>query len=130
MTMNHGGAVAFLVMALAGSAASAKADGAQLFAQNCAACHQSNGKGIPGAFPALAGDMFVKGPAAPIASVVLKGRAGMPSFSADLTDEQIAAILTYARASWGNKAPPIAASVVAAARKGGAVTARSVLPGH
>lgn len=130
MTMNHSGVVAFLVLALAGGAAPAKTDGAQLFAQNCAACHQSTGKGIPGAFPALAGDKVVTGPAAPLASVVLKGRAGMPSFSSDLSDEQIAAILTHVRASWGNKAPPVAASVVAAARKGSAATARSVLPGH
>src|SRR5882757_9138712 len=79
----------------------------QSFVDNCSACHQVDGKGIPGAFPALAGDRFVIGPATAPIGVVLNGRAGMPTFKADLTDEQIAAALTYIRSSWGNSASPV-----------------------
>jgi cytochrome c6 len=60
-------------------------DGKALFAKNCAACHQANGKGIPGAFPALAGNAFVQGAPADVATVLLKGRGGMPDFSGSLT---------------------------------------------
>ena len=92
------------------------APGAVVFAQNCAACHQASGKGIPGAFPALAGDKFVVGnPAGPIA-VVLNGRGGMPTFRDDLNDAQIAAALSHVRNSWGNKAPPITPAMVAKLR--------------
>ena len=72
--------------------------------KNCAACHQANGKGIPGAFPALAGSKFVTGDHAEVATVLLKGRGGMPDFSENISDADMAAILTYVRASWGNKA--------------------------
>jgi len=79
-------------------------DGKALFLKNCAACHQASGKGIPGAFPALAGNKFVTGDHAEVAGVLLKGRGGMPDFSENVSDADMAAILTYVRASWGNKA--------------------------
>ncbi|CAN5359759.1 cytochrome c [soil metagenome] len=91
---------------------------AQTFTENCAACHQEDGKGIVGAFPALAGDKFVLGSAAGPIGVVLNGRAGMPTFKADLTDEQIAAALTHVRTSWGNKASPVTTVEVSALRTG------------
>jgi mono/diheme cytochrome c family protein len=105
-------------------------DGAHVFAENCAACHQPEGQGIPGAFPALAGNVFAQGPSDLVAKTVLKGRGGMPSFSSDLTDEQIAAVLSHVRSSWGNHAPPIAVDVVAAARKGAASEEKMPTPGH
>ena len=80
------------------------ADGKALFLKNCAACHQASGKGIPGAFPPLAGSKFVTGDHAEVATVLLKGRGGMPDFSETISDADMAAILTYVRASWGNKA--------------------------
>lgn len=86
------------------SAAAAPADGKALFMKNCAACHQATGKGIPGAFPALAGSKFVTGDHAEVATVLLKGRGGMPDFSENISDADMAAILTYVRASWGNQA--------------------------
>ncbi len=89
---------------------------AQTFVENCSACHQEDGKGIPGAFPALAGDKFVVGAASGPIGVVLNGRAGMPTFKADLTDEQIAAALTHVRMSWGNAAPAVTPAEVAALR--------------
>ncbi len=90
--------------------------GASLFAENCSACHQQTGKGIPGAFPALAGDAFPQGPPTPVVRLLLNGRGGMPSFRADLDDHQIAAILTYVRSAWGNHAPMIEPAMVAKVR--------------
>jgi cytochrome c6 len=91
-------------------------DGKALFAKNCAACHQANGRGIPGAFPALAASAFVQGPAAEVATVLLKGRGGMPDFSGSLGDHDIALVLSYVRASWGNQAAPLQGDEVAALR--------------
>ncbi len=90
--------------------------GAQVFSDSCAACHQAEGQGVPGAFPALAGDTFVQGAPDQAAGVVLHGRGGMPSFANDLSDDQIAQVLTYVRSSWGNKAGPIPTAVVTGQR--------------
>jgi mono/diheme cytochrome c family protein len=94
----------------------APADGKTLFAKNCAACHQANGRGIPGAFPALVASPVATGPVDGVADVLLKGRGGMPDFSASLNDTDIAAVLTYARSSWGNHAPPVASAEIQARR--------------
>lgn len=92
------------------------ADGKAVFQKSCAACHQASGKGIPGAFPALAGSAFVQGPAQDPATVLLKGRGGMPDFSASLSDADLAAVLTYVRSSWGNSAGALTEQEVAALR--------------
>lgn len=91
-------------------------DGKSLFAKNCAACHQPGGKGIPGAFPALAGNAFVQGAPGDVAAVLLKGRGGMPDFSASLDDGEIAQVLTYVRSSWGNGAAPVTEQDVGSTR--------------
>lgn len=98
------------------AAPQARADGKALFQKNCAACHQASGKGIPGAFPALAGNALVQGPAPEVAMVLLQGRGGMPDFSASMSDEDIAAVLSFARAAWGNKAAPLKAEEIGALR--------------
>ena len=108
-----------LYAALAASTAIAHADstdGKRLFAKNCAACHQPTGKGIPGAFPALAGNAFVQSQPADVATVLLKGRGGMPDFSGSLDDDEIAQVLTYVRSSWGNSAPPVSGQDVGTTR--------------
>jgi mono/diheme cytochrome c family protein len=92
--------------------------GEDRFAANCAACHQSDGKGIEGAFPALAGNVFIKGDPTPAINVVLHGRGGMPTFETDLDDDAIADALTYVRSAWGNKETPVTATQVNAVRKG------------
>jgi len=92
------------------------ADGKALFAKNCAACHQASGKGIPGAFPALAGNGFVQGAPDDVATVLLKGRGGMPDFSGSLDDAEIAQVLSYVRSSWGNSAAPLGEQEVGARR--------------
>lgn len=94
----------------------ALADGKSLFNDNCSACHQVTGKGVKGAFPALAGSPFVKGDSKILTATVLNGRAGMPAFKDDLSDADLSAILTYVRASWGNKAPAVSPGDVAKAR--------------
>lgn len=94
-------------------------DGSSTFAQNCSACHQLTGKGIPGAFPALAGDSFVQGPPDKVALTLLNGRGGMPSFRNDLSDAQIASAISYIRSTWGNNAPPITPALVNHLRGGG-----------
>ena len=91
-------------------------DGGDLFQQNCSACHQPKGEGVPGAFPPLAGNKFVQGDPKGPAYVVTHGRGGMPNFSGDLDDNQISAILTYVRTSWGNAAGPLPPATVAAVR--------------
>ncbi len=94
------------------------ASGPQLYTTNCAACHGASGAGVPGAFPALAGDPVVTGknPKAQI-GIVLHGLHGtvivgksytsqMPAFP-QLSDNDIAAIIDHERTSWGNNAPII-----------------------
>jgi cytochrome c oxidase subunit 2 len=81
-----------------------KQRGEKVYAANCVACHQANGKGVPGAFPALDGSAVVKGPRAEQINIVLNGRKGMPPFKGLLSDTDIAAVITYTRNSWSNKA--------------------------
>jgi len=119
-------------LALAGAAHAQPLDGAAVFKQNCAACHQAEGQGVPGAFPKLAGDAFVQGDPKVVAHLLLNGRGGMPNFRDDLTDAQIAAVLSYVRSAWGNHAPPLDVATVAAVRGGKDANQpdASVLPYH
>lgn len=89
-------------------------DGEKLFMNTCAACHQRTGKGIPGAFPPLAGSETVNNadPTKMITIIMqgydeLKGYGPMPAFGDQLTDAEIAAIMTHERSSWGNNAPAV-----------------------
>ncbi|MCC7326945.1 MAG: cytochrome c oxidase subunit II [Burkholderiales bacterium] len=93
------------------------AKGATVYAANCAACHQANGKGVPGAFPALDGSKLVSGPPQEQIALVLHGKTGtaMPSWK-QLSDAEIAAVITYTRNSWGNKSGDVMPTAVAAAR--------------
>jgi len=89
-------------------------DGAKLYTANCKVCHQDKGQGIPGAFPALAGSEYAeaKDPTLMISAVLFgldrENEYGvMPSFRHSLSDEEIAAILTFERNNWGNSAPEV-----------------------
>ncbi len=114
----------------AASAPARAADGQKLFLDNCAACHRPTGLGVPGAFPALAGSKLAVGdPKEPIGRV-LNGKGGMPSFKAELSDADIAAVLTYVRGAWGNKAKPVAAAQVATARGGAPLKVKAALQAH
>jgi cytochrome c oxidase subunit 2 len=81
-----------------------KSQGEKVFAANCAACHQANGMGIPGTFPALSGSKTATGPKADHINTVLNGRPGtaMASFK-HLSDVDLAAVITYERNAWANK---------------------------
>lgn len=112
-------AMAVVALLAAGASAPSRAqqmDGKALFLKNCAACHQASGKGIPGAFPALAGNKFVQGKGADVAAVLLKGRGGMPDFSDSLSDAEIATVLSFVRSSWGNQGAPLGEAEVLALR--------------
>jgi mono/diheme cytochrome c family protein len=118
--------------AAAGGVLAQPEDGAMLFKQNCSACHQAEGQGVKGAFPALAGNPFVQGDPKAVAYVLLNGRGGMPNFREDLTNEQIAAVLSFVRSSWGNHALPLTAATVASAQgaAGRSGAAPDLLPYH
>ena len=102
--------------------------GEKVYLQHCASCHQSNGAGLSGAFPALIGNETVLSddPKQHI-EIVLKGlkdkviegvayAVPMPGFSAQLSDEEIAAVVNHERSSWGNNAPLISNEMVAIER--------------
>jgi cytochrome c oxidase subunit 2 len=79
-----------------------KERGAKVYAANCAACHQPNGKGA-GAFPALDGSKMVLGPKAAQYDILNYGKGAMPKWAGVISDGDIAAVMTYTRNAWGNK---------------------------
>ena len=96
-----------------------KQRGEKVYAANCVACHQANGKGVPGAFPALEGSAVVTGPKGPQINILLNGKGAMPPWKGVLSDTDIAAVITYTRNSWSNKAQEniVQPAEVLAARK-------------
>lgn len=104
--------------------------GKQFYDNVCALCHNPDGKGKPGQAPPFVGSDFVLGSPARLVRIPLAGLAGpvtvggqeyaglpsMPAMGASLTDEQLAAVLTYMRQSWGNKAKEITPEEVKAIR--------------
>jgi len=107
---------------------SAMVNGQRVYADRCAACHVANGAGVSHLFPQLAQAPLVNNDdATSLIRVVLAGsRAGttdaaptgpaMPSFGWNLSDENVADVLTYVRNSWGNAAPAVSADEVKKAR--------------
>ena len=85
------------------------ARGEKVYATNCVACHQATGKGVPPAFPPLDGSAVVLGPRAHQIDILLHGviKNGQPTAMASfkqLSDTEIAAVITYTRHAWSNKA--------------------------
>jgi len=115
-----------------GEALSSKANiGATLYRTSCSSCHQTNGEGIKGAFPPLAGAPVVSAedPTRHV-EIVLFGMQGetingveysgvMPAWSDQLSDEETAAIINHERTSWGNDAPTVTAEDVKEVRSTG-----------
>ena len=96
----------------------------------CVTCHQPTGAGLPPVFPPLTKSEYVNGSAERFAAMILKGNlppmtvdgklyaaTPMPPQEAVLTDDKIAAVMTYVRANFGNTSAAVSADVVAAARK-------------
>ncbi|WP_343730067.1 cytochrome c oxidase subunit II [Duganella sp.] len=101
-----------------------KTKGEKVYNTNCAVCHQANGKGVAGAFAPLDGSEVVNGPKAEQINVLLHGKksgkypAEMPAWK-QLSDTDIAAVITYTRNSWSNKAAEniVQPAEIVAARK-------------
>jgi len=102
--------------------------GATLYHDHCVACHGEQGRGVPGAYPALAGGRAatMRSPAN-LVHVVLEGGFppttagnprpfGMPPFATRLSDADVAELLSFVRESWGNRAPAVSALEVSRAR--------------
>ena len=99
--------------------ASVMARGGKVYEQQCAQCHGDQGRGEAGAFPALAGNRaVVLADPTNLLRVVLQGGYlpatagnprphGMPPFQQLLSDEEVAAVATFVRNSWGNQAPGV-----------------------
>jgi len=99
-------------------------DGGAIYLANCSSCHQSDGEGIPGAFPPLARNPAVTGNPVAVIAIVKNGLEGrlvvngqaysgiMPAWKNLLTDEQIADVISYIRTSWKNAAAPVSISDV------------------
>jgi mono/diheme cytochrome c family protein len=103
--------------------------GEQIYADECSGCHKPDGSGIPALFPALKGSAAVQqtDPTS-LLHVVLRGAqsagtdkaptaSSMPTFGWILTDDQVAAVVTYIRNAWGNSAPAVSVGDVHRARQ-------------
>ena len=102
--------------------------GEAVFVDTCAACHKRSGEGVAHLFPRLAGNVIAtqNDPASLIRIILTGGRAAstdamptapaMPSLGHRLGDDQVAAVVTYVRNSWGNAASPVSAEMVKALR--------------
>jgi mono/diheme cytochrome c family protein len=103
--------------------------GKKIYAANCVACHQPTGLGVPNAFPPLSGSEYVMGSPKRLSMILLKGLQGpvevkgakfngaMPAWEKVLTDKKIAAVLSYIRQEWGNKAPEVLPEQIEGSRK-------------
>lgn len=107
-------------LALGAFALAQDVDGESVYNTNCAACHQGNGQGIPSAFPPLAGhvpdilaaeegrtfliDVLLYGLQGEITVMGTNYNGVMPAWG-QLTDEQLAALLTYISTAWDNETP-------------------------
>ena len=116
---------------LQGSAPKRASEGEQLYTMACMACHQPEGKGLPGVYPPLVDSEWVIGDTERLIKVVLHGLSGpivvggekygtgnavpMPGM-AGLTDQQVSAVLSYVRKAFADKAGPITAAEVKAVR--------------
>ena len=103
------------------------ARGKQVYLQVCLACHQVDAGGVQGMTPTLVKTTYVLGPKTPLIKIVLNGMTGAVTINgddfhnvmaphSDLTDQQIADVLTYVRNNFGNKASAVTAAQVKAVR--------------
>lgn len=78
--------------------------GKDIYNANCVACHQQNGQGVPGVFPAITGSTIATGDINQHIDMIMNGKAGtaMAAFKEQLNDVELAAVVTYQRNSLGN----------------------------
>lgn len=103
-------------------------DGAKIYAATCQACHQANGLGLGTQFPPLVGSEWVTGRDDRLILIILHGITGeievegetftglMPTWGPTFGDADVAAVATYVRGAWGNKAAPVSVATVARTR--------------
>jgi mono/diheme cytochrome c family protein len=105
------------------------ARGENLYGQHCATCHGQQGTGVGGAFPPLTGAEWVTGDEDTAIRILLHGLQGrigvndrtynnvMPAFGRRLSDDEVAALLSYVRSAWGNEAEAVSPEDVAEVRR-------------
>ncbi len=120
--------VASLRPAVVAAGGAPAVDGKQLYGAKCAACHQGTGLGVAGVFPPLAGAEWVTGDEKILTNILLHGvngemvvkgstyKGAMPAWKS-LSDDELAAVLTYIRSDWGNAAAPIKAETIKSQRE-------------
>jgi mono/diheme cytochrome c family protein len=98
--------------------------GKQIYTTTCQACHQATGEGLPGAFPPLAGSEWVTGPSKRTVAIVLHGVSGeitvkgdkfnsvMPTFKDQFKSEEIAAVVSYVRQTYGKTSDVVTPELV------------------
>jgi mono/diheme cytochrome c family protein len=85
--------------------------GKEIYLRECARCHMTDGSGVAGVYPNLAGDPIVRlDSPEPTIAIVLGGREAMPGFENQLPVQELAAVMTYIRHSWHNDASPVTAA--------------------
>lgn len=94
-------------------------DGGRIYIKNCSSCHQADGRGVPGAFPPLAGNPLVVGNPLHTIAIVKFGVSGktriegtdyngtMPAWGQLISDQDIASVVSYIRAAWNNDAKAV-----------------------
>ena len=94
-------------------------DGARVYVKNCSSCHQTDGAGVPGAFPPLADNPIVTGSPSAVITIVKLGTRGklrvagidyngtMPAWGQLISDEEIASVVSYIRTAWRNRGTPV-----------------------
>ncbi|MBS1171506.1 MAG: coxB [Proteobacteria bacterium] len=112
-----------------------KARGEKVYATNCVACHQANGKGVPPTFPPLDGSKVVLGPKGGQIETVLNGvqrdgkQTAMAAWGKQLSDADIAAVVTYTRNTWGNATGEVVQPADVRAARGGVAPAAQAAAG-
>lgn len=93
--------------------------GENIYGRVCSTCHQSNGEGVDGAFPTLVGTDYVTGNVGRFAGIIVHGLYGemevnsdtyngnMPAWGEEISDEEVAAVMTYVRNSFGNNSSDV-----------------------
>lgn len=104
-------------------------DGGRIYIKNCSSCHQADGRGVPGAFPPLAGNPIVVGNPLHTIAIVKFGVSGktrvegtyyngtMPAWGQLISDDEIASVVSYIRAAWNNDAKPVTLGDVSTASR-------------
>ena len=95
--------------------------GQQVYESKCAACHQASGEGLPGVFPGLKGSKMVTEDIPAHIDIVVNGKSGtaMQAFGKQLSNSELAAVITYERNAWGNDTGDLVQAADVAAAKGG-----------